>query len=241
MGEKPYNVLLAGMGRGPFSALAPVLDRQNLNVLRVESPEAAIEYASTEPVDLFIFDADPGEKPLEEIVSLFRAEGAASAKSSLLVVAERGRDADARALIGRGVNRVTLLDDPQESIEDNVVDLLGVVPRAAVRFAIRLYTTLDDGVEVAAGATENLSLSGMLVQTPVDITPGQKVAYELVYDEEEEAVRGDAEIVRRAVHERVEGLGVRFLEFEGEGKQRLDEVLSEIFGELFTRVASERY
>jgi hypothetical protein len=233
--EESYNVLLAGVGRGPFAALAPVLDRKNLNVLRVDSPEAAIEYASTQPIDLFIFDADPNEMPLEEIVPLFRAEGAASAKSSLMVMAEPGRDADARALIGRGVNRVLLLDDPQERIEENVVDLLGVVPRAAVRFAIRLYTTLDNGIEVASGETENLSLSGMLVQTPAVIAPGQTVAYELIYDEDEEAVRGDAEIVRRADHDGVEGLGVRFLEFKGEGRQRLDDILSEIFGELFGR------
>jgi hypothetical protein len=231
--DKQFKVLLAGIGRGPFEALAPVLDRQNLDVVRVATPEEAIEYASNQPVDLVVFDGEPNEMRLEEIVPMFRAETSNSARSFLLVMAERGRDKDARALVGRGINRVMNLDEPQERIEEQVVDLLGVVPRAAARFAIRLYTTLNDGDEVVIGETENVSVSGMLVQTPTIIAPGQQVKYELLRDDQEEPVKGEAEIVRRAVRDGVEGLGIRFLEFEGEGRERLDEILSDIFGELF--------
>ena len=232
MADKPFKVLLAGLGRGPFAALAPVLDRQNLDVVQVATPEAAIDYASVQPVDLVVFDGEPREMRLDEIVPVFRANASASARSFLLVMAPRGSDSDARGLIGRGVNRVMHLDDPQEAIEAQVVDLLDVVPRAAVRFAIRLYTSLDNGVEVVVGQTENVSLSGMLVKTPKVITPGQQVSYELLYDEREEAVSGDAEIVRRAFREGFEHVGLRFLSFEGEGKEKLEEVLADIFGEL---------
>jgi len=233
--DKQFKVLLAGIGRGPFEALAPVLDRQNLDVVRVATPEDAIEFASKQPVDLVVFDGEPSETRLEEIVPIFRAEASASARSFLLVMAARGRDKDARALVGRGINRVMHLDEPQERIEEQVVDLLGVVPRAAARFAIRLFTTLDDGDEVVFGRTENVSLSGMLVQTPTIIAPGQQVTYELLYDERGGEVKGEAEIVRRAVRDGADGLGVRFLDFEGEGRERLDAILSDIFGELFGR------
>jgi CheY-like chemotaxis protein len=233
--DKPFKVLLAGIGRGPFEALAPVLDRQKLDVKRVATPEAAIDFASSEPVDLIVFDAEPNEMRLDEIVAVLRAENSASARSFLLVMAERGGDTDARALIGRGVNRVMLLDDPQELIEAQVVDLLDIAPRAAVRFAIRLYTSLDDGTLVVFGRTENVSLSGMLVQTPTIIPPGQKVSYELLHGEWEETVRGDAEIVRRAVRDGVIGVGVRFLAFKNSGKERLDAILEDVFGELLRR------
>jgi len=197
--EKQFKVLLAGIGRGPFEALAPVLDRQKLDVERVATPEAAIEFASLQPVDLVVFDAEPNEMRLDEIVAVLRAESSASAKSSLLVMAERGADADARALIGHGVNRVMFLDDPQELIEAQVVDLLDIAPRAAIRFAIRLYTSL------------------------------------LLYGEGEEAVRGDAEIVRHAVLDcgGVEGVGVRFLAFKNSGRELLDAVLADALGDLF--------
>jgi CheY-like chemotaxis protein len=231
--DKQFKVLLAGIGRGPFEALAPVLDRQDLDVVRVATPEDAIEFARKQPVDLVVFDGEPNQMRLDEIVPLFRAEASESAKSFLLVMAARGKDADARALVGRGVNRVMHLDEAQERIEEEVVDLLGVVPRAAARFAIRLYTTLDDGVDVAIGRTQNVSLSGMLVRTPAIIAPGQRVTYELLYDEREESVKGEAEVVRRAVRDGVEGLGVRFLDFEADGRARLDAILADIFGGLF--------
>jgi len=215
--EKPFKVLLAGLGRGPFAALAPVLDRQNLDVVRVATPEAAIEYASVQRVDLVVFasvqrvdlvvfDAEPSEMRLDEIVPVFRAKASASPRSFVLVMAKRGSELDAR-----------------------------VVPRAAVRFAIRLSTSLDDGVEVFFGLTENVSLSGMLVKTPAIIAPGQQVAYELLYDAREEAISGDADIVRHTVSEGFDGVGLRFRSFKNEGRERLDAILADIFGELFER------
>ena len=68
------KVLLAGIGRGPFEAIAPVLERQKLEIVRVESPEAAVEMARSERVALIIFDAEPNEMPLEEVVARLRDE-----------------------------------------------------------------------------------------------------------------------------------------------------------------------
>ena len=86
--EKRSKVLLAGIGRGPFEAIAPVLERQKLEIERVDSPEAAVEMACSEQVALIIFDAEPNEMSLEEVVEKLRADDSASAKSSLLVMAE---------------------------------------------------------------------------------------------------------------------------------------------------------
>ena len=37
--EKRSLVLVAGIGRGPFEALAPVLDRHKLEVVKIAAPE----------------------------------------------------------------------------------------------------------------------------------------------------------------------------------------------------------
>ena len=42
MTDKRSKVLVAGIGRGPFEGLAPVLDRQELDVVRVATPENSI-------------------------------------------------------------------------------------------------------------------------------------------------------------------------------------------------------
>jgi DNA-binding NarL/FixJ family response regulator len=231
--EKKSKVLLAGIGRGPFEAIAPVLERQRLEIVRVESPEVAVEMALSEIVDLIIFDAEPNEMSLDEVVAKLRGEGSASAKSSLLVMAEPGTDEHARELIGNGVNRVMLLDDPEDLIEQQVADLLHVAPRAAVRFATRLYTSLDNGTEEVFGQTANLSVSGMLVQTPTLLEPGQKVVFEILIEDREGAVIGDAEIVRRASKDRegLDGIGVRFLGFRDDCRDVLDEVIEDAFAD----------
>ena len=233
MTEQKSKVLLAGIGRGPFEAIAPVLERQKLEIERVESPEVAVEMACSERVDLVIFDAEPNEMPLEEVVAKLRAEGSASAKSSLLVMAEPGTDTRARELIGNGVNRVMLLNDPEDLIEQQVADLLHIAPRAAVRFATRLYTSLDNGTEEVFGQTANLSVSGMLVQTPTLLEPGQQVVFEILIEDREGAVIGDAEIVRHASKDRegVDGIGVRFLGFREDCKDTLDEIIEDAFAD----------
>ena len=236
MSEERAKVLLAGLGRGPFEAIAPVLERQRLQIIRVDSPEQAVEMACTDRVDLIIFDAEPNEMKLEEIVAALRAEDSASAKTSLLVMAEAGSDEKARELIGNGVNRVMLLDDPEDKIERQVADLLHIAPRAAVRFTTRLYTSLDNGTEEVFGQTANLSISGMLVQTPTLLEPGQQVVFEILVEDREGTIIGDAEIVRQASKDRegVEGVGVHFLGFREACKELLDAVIADALAELLS-------
>lgn len=233
MTEKRSKVLLAGIGRGPFEAIAPVLERQRLEIERVESPEVAVEKACAEPVDLVIFDAEPNEMPLVDVVAKLRDPSSASAKASLLVMAEPGTDEKARELIGNGVNKVMLLNDSEELIEQQVADLLDIAPRAAVRFATRLYTSLDNGTEEIFGQTANLSISGMLVQTPTLLEPGQKVIFEILIEDRDGAVIGDAEIVRRASKDRegLDGVGLRFLGFREDCKDVLDAVIEDAFAD----------
>ena len=150
-----------------------------------------------------------------------------------LILSPRVVSNSALGLIGNGVNRVMHLDDPEELIEQQVADLLHVAPRAAVRFAARLYTSLDDGVEEVFGQTSNVSITGMLVQTPTDLEPGQRVVFEILLDGTEERVAGEAEIVRRAIPDRggVSGIGVHFLTFKNHGRDSLDDILEDALAE----------
>jgi DNA-binding NarL/FixJ family response regulator len=158
-------VLVAGIGRGVFEALAPVLDRHKLEVVHVAAPENSVELARSERFDLVIFDAEPRQATLEEVVAMIRDRPSASRSTSLLVLAEH-RSADAaRCLIGRGVNRVMLLDDRPELIDQHVAELLHIAPRAAVRLSTRLGTSIADGTEEVLGVVVNLSISGSLVET----------------------------------------------------------------------------
>ena len=229
MTDKILTVLLAGIGRGPFEAIAPVLDRHHLKIEHMTVPEDAVALAFTKPFDLVIFDAEPERLGLAELVGRLRTPGSASRVCSLLVVAGTGAAQEARGLIGRGVNRVVTLDMSEEVIDQHVADLLDVAPRAAVRFKARLTTVLDDGTIEIIGRTENVSVTGMLLQTGTTLEIGQLVAFEFLASNGNDMVSGEARVVRHAVAERggVDGIGVRFLKFHGTGRERIEAVLTE--------------
>lgn len=229
MTDKRSKVLVAGIGRGPFEGLAPVLDRQELDVVRVATPENSIELAGAEIFDLIICSADPEEATLKEVVGMIRDLSAASCKASLLVLAEPGSVDVARSLIGRGVNRVMLLADPPALIGRQAADLLDIAPRADVRFSTRLRTSLADGAEEVLGEVVNLSASGILVETATPFQLGEHVVISIHIGDRDELISAKGKVVRRAVRERgrVDGVGIRFLSFAGAGEVRMNAVLAE--------------
>ena len=229
--EKKALVLVAGIGRGPFEALAPVLDRQKLDVVKVAATENSVELAHSEPFDLVIFDAEVKEGSLEQIVDAIRHGMSASRNTSILVLARPGNADPARDLIGRGVNRVMLLDDPPELIGQQVAELLKIAPRATFRFSTRLQTSVGDGAVEVLGEIVNLSASGMLVETETLFEPGEQVVVTINLGGQQGSVSAKAEVVRQAHNDRggIDGIGVRFLSFAGDGREKIEAVLDEAF------------
>jgi DNA-binding NarL/FixJ family response regulator len=224
-------VLVAGIGRGPFEALAPVLDRQKLEVVKVAAPENSVELAHSEPFDLVIFDAEVREGTLKGVVDSIRQEMSASRNTSLLVLARAGNADSARELIGRGVNRVMLLEDPPDLIGQQVAELLNIAPRANLRFPTHLQTSVGDGAVQALGEIVNLSASGILVETETSFEPEEQVVVAINLGGQQGSVSAKAEVVRQAHSDRggVDGIGLRFLSFAGDGKEKIEAVLDEAF------------
>lgn len=229
--ERRALVLVAGIGRGPFEALAPVLDRQKLEVVKVAAPENSVELAHSEPFDLVIFDAEVREGTLKGVVDSIRQEMSASRNTSLLVLARAGNADSARELIGRGVNRVMLLEDPPDLIGQQVAELLNIAPRANLRFPTHLQTSVGDGAVQALGEIVNLSASGILVETETSFEPGEQVVVAINLGGQQGSVSAKAEVVRQAHSDRggVDGIGLRFLSFAGDGKEKIEAVLDEAF------------
>ena len=233
MAEKKALVLVAGIGRGPFAALAPVLDRHKLELVKVASPEMSVELARSEPFDLIIFDAEVREGSLEKIVDTIRHGMSASRNTSLLVLAQPHTADAVRELIGRGVNRVMLFDDPPELIGQQVAELLNIAPRANLRFSTHLQTSVGDGAVEVLGEVVNLSSSGVLIETDTSFEPGEQVVVTINLGGQRGSVSAKAEVVRQAHGERggVDGIGVRFLSFAGDGKEKIEAVLDEALAE----------
>lgn len=229
MNDQISTVLLAGMTRGPFEAIAPVLDRRHLEIEHVIVPDEAVALAGARPFDLVIFDAELEWFTLADLVGRLRSSASASRECSLLVVAEPGAAMWVRELIGRGVNRVVTLDMSEEVIDQHVADLLNVAPRAAVRISARLTTVLDTGTIEVVGRTVNLSVTGMLLQTATLLDVGQRVDFEFLTTNRDDMVSGEAVVVRHAVAEKggVNGIGLRFVALDEAGRNRIEGLLTE--------------
>lgn len=231
MAEKRPLVLVAGIARSSFEELAPVLDRHKLTVVQVTSAEDAMKYAYSDRVELIILGVAPEEMSLEDLVQTIRSDASASGQASLLVLAEPGSEDEARALIGRGVNRVMLTVDAPKLIALQVADLLDIPPRATLRLYTRMLVEVDDGFEEALGAVVNISAAGLLLDTDADLELGQHAVLSIDIDPDVEPLAAKAEIVRKADPERegVTGFGIRFLSFAGDSRQRLEAILGEAF------------
>ena len=231
MVQKTPLVLVAGMARSSFEELAPVLDRHKLTVVQVTSAEDSMRYAHSDRVELIIIGIAPTEMSLEDVVRTIRSQSSASRKASLLVLATPGKEDEARRLIGHGVNRVMLTADPPKLVALQVAELLDIAPRATLRLTTRMLVEVADGFEKELGAVVNISAAGILLETDADLEPGQHVILSIDIDPEVEPVSGKAEVVRKTDPERegIAGVGVRFLSFAGDSRQRLEAILGEAF------------
>jgi hypothetical protein len=231
--EKETLVLVAGFDKGAFEALGPVLDRQELEVVRMASPKSSVELALLKPFDLMIFNADSRVGKLATVVDAIRDEKSASRKTSLLVVADPGRADAARDLIGRGVNRVMLLNDSPELIGQQVSALLNVAPRAAIRFSVCLKTSVFDGTVDVLGEVVNLSVSGMLVETDTPFEPDDEVVVSIDLGDQWGSVSTKAVVVRQAYRARggIDGIGIRFVGLEVDGKAKIEGFLDKAFAD----------
>jgi len=235
MVRKKSLVLVAGIGRRPFEVLAPVLDRHKLEVVQVAAPVNSVELARSERFDLVIFDAELRQPSLGEVVAKIRDGLSASRLTSLLVLAEHRTADAARGLIGCGVNRVMLLDDPPELIDRQVAELLHIAPRADVRLSTRLRTSVADGTEEVLSEVVNLSMSGLLVETDMLFDLGERVVVSIYPGDRDDPVVAKGEVSRRARSERggVVGFGIRFLSFAADGELRIKAVVKSAFAGVF--------
>ena len=228
-------VLVAGIVRSSFDGLAPVLDRQKLEVVQVTSAEDSTKLAYSDRVNLVILDSEPTTMTLEGVVAIIRSPSSASNKASLLVLARPGRSDEARALIGHGVDRVMLAGDPPELIGQRVAELLDIAPRTTLRLSTRFLAEVADGADEAPGAVVTISATGMLVETDALFLPGQHVMIAVDVAGQDQPLTAKTLVVRQSDPKRggVKGIGVRFLKFAGDSRQRLDAILGDAFDTAF--------
>ena len=195
MAHADTRVLAAGIERGTFEHLAPVLRRDAVQVDWVETPEAGVDMAGDHRYDVILMDAVPCDLPLEKVVRAFRDSSCRSRGAAILVLAEPDQVDVARALRSRGVNRVMLVTDPPEIICDQMANLLEVAPRVQIRLATNVEAALGTAGRELFCQTVNLSSTGMLIRTQNRPPLGTPVVFKIRLSDTVGTIRDEGEII----------------------------------------------
>ena len=194
----------------------------------VTSGKAALALASALPFDVILVVVEGIDIGLREFVRAVRHHDSASLHTALLAIADGPASVTAQELLGRGVNRVLAASTGAAELAHAVVDLVEASPRVALKAVIRFRIGAGKSEKIAMCQTEDLSATGTFVRTELMLSEGTALRFELTIPGHREPIRGTAEVARRIVGrtDSVPGLGLRFLQLDGEGTSRLRQWLS---------------
>ena len=217
------HLLIVGGETPALLHIVPLLLRAELQAHRVARADEAIELVGVGVFDLIVIRHPTEGATLRELVEAVRARGAPSRKAGVVVMADPAHAGEVTPLIGRGVNRLVTLDAPADRLLDVAADLLTVAPRRVLRAVVRLDVPGPEGAARLLSLTENLSVSGMVVQCGREVPLGSRVSFAISLPGRDESVSGVGEVIRRTNRNRepVEGVALRIVTFEADGQERL--------------------
>jgi len=230
MNARKRSLLLIAADDDEAEKLNDILSRGSVFSDRIADPEEARELAAQLPFDVLVLRYPLLGVELFRYLSALRHVSSLSRHAAVLLLAASDRLREAEAYVGKGVNRVIASDQPPQVLQGAIAELLGVPQRFPLRVAMRIEVTLEKGTARSLCQSENVSASGMLVRTPQALREGTELRFEISLPRQAAPVRGRAVVARRAdeLRERVAGVGIQFLSFEGKDGERFETFLNEI-------------
>jgi hypothetical protein len=208
------------------------LVREVLAPIRVasvaEGGAAALDSASSAHYDGLVVAYPLADVPIRAFLgSVRKLDSPCRGAGVVLVAAERSCDAAAEHL-GRGANRVVPLERVEQHLRPAVEGVLGVAPRLAVTFPVRLTIMVPGFARKVFCQTINVSTSGVLLRIPHSYPAGTDVMFEMLVPAETGPVRGQAIVVRAATQgrERFPGMALSFSSLERNGRERLERFIA---------------
>lgn len=216
------SLLIVGTETPALHRVVPLLLRSEFEIHRSPSSDEVRDLIASRRFDLILARHPLAGPPLADLVALIRQPGAPCRDSSLLLLAEPGAVHEVGSFLGHGVNRIVSLDAPSDRLLHAVAELLAVPPRKTARAIVQLELWVRHGSTRLLSITENISLTGMLVRGGRELPIGSRLRFELTLPGIP-PVQGEVEVVRHtdATAEYLDGAGLRFESFQGDGLQRL--------------------
>ncbi len=168
---------------------------------------------------------------VEEFLGELRRPDGASATARMLLLTTEKRREEIEEIRDEGfITGVVAVDGSDVAVERGLISFLKAAPRVPAALRVRMVA-IEEGA-VVEGETVNLSESGLLVRSELALERGDEVEIEISMPRGV-PLRATALVVRqpRPEYESVQGMGLRFLAFEGDDQVRLEVLIRGLLAE----------
>ena len=222
------SVLIIGPGRPAHDLFDPLWSEMQVEKQRFTSTEAALETLHPESLPSMVLVSYPlWDTSLNDLLVAIGRAATDDEPIPVLILAPEGDLAEVVPFETQGIS-VLSEDQKPEELSRSVRVLMGTEQRVHPRFIVRMAVRVGAGSILRACQSEDISLSGMLIRTSEEFPVGSEIRLEFALAEDQEPITCQAEVVRytRPDKEKARGMGVTFLSFMEDGRQRLEEFLS---------------
>ncbi len=228
MKQERQGLLVVALPSVVLVRLPPLLGRAAFDVSSPATARLAISAISHTKYSLIVTAYPLEGIQFQEFLDEVRAYGSPCRSSGLLALALPEHLQEAGAFIGRGLNRVVCTDATDKALEEAIADLLRTAPRAAARLLVNLRTQVMQKKGSLLTQTENISSTGMLVRAPSGFRIGERIGFQFNLPDSTDEISGTGEVVRntRETQRRVNAIGIRFIELDGNSHENLQHLLA---------------
>jgi hypothetical protein len=210
-----------------YRLLMPSMVRFGCSAHSVPDGTNASQYLEENAFDVIVIDFPDDKTKLPALLKSIRWRESASRRAGVLLVTTQVARRRAEPYLKRGVSRIVFDDATDWEIEGILGDLLQVERRVDVNTTVKLDLPLAGKTEHVMAQVVNVSTSGMLIRGHWDVEMNAPVTFEFTPPDSPQTLRGTAEVVRPTVRERegLVGFAVRFVSFENQDRQLLDQFI----------------
>jgi len=218
------QVLVTRVDDATYRRIAKLLRHALVDLHHARWDSTTLDLVQGTAFDVIVIGFPVSRAALNRFLDTARAEGAACRRAGLVLITEDEHSEAAQGLIGKGANRMVVAKDLDSRLITAVEELAQPAPRVPVKMPARIQLFSDSRPLRLMAQIQNLSASGMLLRGVTQFPVGTTFQFEVVVPEDPTPICGIAEITRTTdpLRERVHGIGVRFVSFDGSDRLRLE-------------------
>lgn len=197
-----------------------LLARRGDAVVVVPSGAAAIKLLPSGRPRLVILQQHISDMDIPHFCRIVR-DGETTRTVSLLLIADEGDEAIAALSLAAGCNDVIHRPFDEGDLDERVGKLAAVPVRKELRTLVKLALSMERAGQFFLGQSQNVSSSGILVQTNQILAPEARVNIQFYLQNDPVPMRVEAQVVRAEFLGGAARYGMRFREVGADDSHRL--------------------